>query len=752
MITRLSNSFLNMQQRWPLYLLLSLFMLFQACQKQAQECSILLISSKGTNTIENLDVLKEVAIEKKCRLISTSNLEYIQEGKLDSIHILIISNLNLEELNHFQINALERYLDGDGRCIGISLYASAVSRYMSPKLYHLFNGDASTNRLNKNDPGNIKLHKNFIVLESEPDSALLIHALAKMLPLSKFKTKGGNDDQSILPQLPPDYWFEIDTLALDLNEPIELEVLPSGDVIYIERQGAIKLYDAQSKKITLLGRLPTIASESNGLNGMALGPDYANTGFIYLSYLSLKDSTHQRISRFRIMNGELDLDSEKIVMNIPIHKSDGWHGTNALEFDRHGNLYIALGDFTLQSNEIAGYAQIDERPGRARHDAQRTSASSNRYEGKILRIHPEPDGSYTIPEGNLFPEPTDQTKPEIYVMGCRNPYRFVIDSHSDVLYFGDVGPDAWDDGVKGPRGFDEVNIAKKAGFYGWPYFVADNKAYKDFDYSTGTVGPAFDPSQPINHSPNNTGLNKLPAPQIPALWYHKGVSEEFPYVGSGGMNIMVGPKYYADDYQSSPDKFPSYFSDRLFIYDWVRNWILCIQTDELNTTVTHIEPFLSTQIFNKIMDMKFSPDGSLYFLEYGSKGFQSNDDAALRRIRYSPGRAKPSHPVKPQNLATAWDDMLPIHENYEAGRELILTQSCLSCHGPFEKIIGPSFIEIAQRFANDEFANSYLPKKIREGGTGNWPGNIIMPAHHQLTEQQAQEITAYILSFRSLHY
>ncbi|MBK8504829.1 MAG: hypothetical protein IPL46_23030 [Saprospiraceae bacterium] len=67
-------------------------------------------------------------------------------------------------------------------------------------------------------------------------------------------------------------------------------------------------------------------------------------------------------------------------------------------------------------------------------------------------------------------------------------------------------------------------------------------------------------------------------------------------------------------------------------------------------------------------------------------------------------------------------------------------------------MIGPSFIEIAQRFADDKFANSYLPKKIREGGTGNWPGNIIMPANNQLSDQQAQDITAYILSFRKMHY
>ncbi|MBK8504830.1 MAG: PQQ-dependent sugar dehydrogenase [Saprospiraceae bacterium] len=242
-------------------------------------------------------------------------------------------------------------------------------------------------------------------------------------------------------------------------------------------------------------------------------------------------------------------------------------------------------------------------------------------------------------------------------MGCRNPYRFYIDNRTDVLYFGDVGPDAWDDGVKGPRGFDEVNMAKTAGFYGWPYFVADNKAYKDYNYATGVVGSDFNPLQAMNDSPNNTGIKRLPVPQKPAIWYHKGLSEDFPYMGSGGMNIMVGPKYYADDYPPSPTKFPTYFNDRLFIYDWVRNWILTIQIDDTETDVVQIEPFLPTHSFNKIMDMKFGQDGSLYLLEYGRKGFQANEDAALRRIRYSAGRKRPGDSPNTQNQATDWADI-----------------------------------------------------------------------------------------------
>ena len=74
-------------------------------------------------------------------------------------------------------------------------------------------------------------------------------------------------------------------------------------------------------------------------------------------------------------------------------------------------------------------------------------------------------------------------RPEIYVMGCRNPYRISIDEKTGYLYWGEVGPDAGqNDSLRGPRGYDEVNQAKKAGYFGWPYFVGKNYPYAKYDF------------------------------------------------------------------------------------------------------------------------------------------------------------------------------------------------------------------------------------------------------------------------------
>ena len=113
-----------------------------------------------------------------------------------------------------------------------------------------------------------------------------------------------------------------------------------------------------------------------------------------------------------------------------------------------------------------GFAPLNDLPGHEQYDARRSSGNTNDLRGKIMRIRVKDDGTYEIPEGNLFPKGTDKTRPEIYVMGNRNPYRISVDQKNSNLYWGEVGPDANDDSfaTRGPRGYDEVNQARKAGF------------------------------------------------------------------------------------------------------------------------------------------------------------------------------------------------------------------------------------------------------------------------------------------------
>jgi len=226
-------------------------------------------------------------------------------------------------------------------------------------------------------------------------------------------------------------------------------------------------------------------------------------------------------------------------------------------FDKSGNLFLTVGNNTSNSNSD-GYAPIDERPGQAYWDDQRGASNTNDLRGKILRIHPEADGTYTIPKGNLFAPGTPKTKPEIYTMGHRNPWRPSIDSKTGFLYWGEVGPDASVDSEKGPRGYDEFNQAKGPGYFGWPYFIGNNQAYADVNFETLAIGPKFNPAAPVNESPNNTGLRELPPATKAMIWYPYGTSEEFPLVGSSGRSATGGPVFHRSDFPNANRAFPSY--------------------------------------------------------------------------------------------------------------------------------------------------------------------------------------------------
>lgn len=222
-------------------------------------------------------------------------------------------------------------------------------------------------------------------------------------------------------------------------------------------------------------------------------------------------------------------------------------------------------------------------------------------------------------------------------MGNRNPYRISVDQKTNFLYWGEVGPDAPDDDdLRGPRGYDEVNQARKAGNFGWPLFIGNNYPYKAYDYTNGANGNAFDPAKPINNSPNNTGLEQLPPAQPAYIWYPYGESKEFPQVGAGGRTAMAGPVYYA----SANSPYPAYYNGKLIIYEWVRGWVKAVTMNAQGDYVS-MEPFMSNVSLAAPIDMELGPDGKLYILEYGKGWFTKNPDAAITRIDYMKGNRPP---------------------------------------------------------------------------------------------------------------
>ena len=430
-------------------------------------------------------------------------------------------------------------------------------------------------------------------------------------------------------------------------EPTEISVLPNLDVLVVQRRGEIYLYNSTSKKVKQAGFLnvywktnaPGVNSEE-GLLGVKADPDFAKNHFVYMFY-STPDSPMNRLSRFTLENDTILNSSEKVILEFYEQRDICCHTGGSIAFGPDKTLFVSTGDNTTPFDEPKqkyashGYAPLDDRPGHLQYDERRGAGNTNDLRGKILRIKVKADGSYEIPEGNLFPNGTAKTRPEIYVMGDRNPYRISVDPKNGYLYWGEVGPDANEDSLatRGPRGYDEVNQARKAGFFGWPFFIGNNYPYHIYDYATGKSGEAFDPAKPINNSRNNTGLTELPPAQPAFIWYPYGVSTmDFPSLGAGGRTAMAGPVYYSDLYPKET-RYPSYYDGKFFFNEWMRGYIKAVSM-KANGDYDRMEPFMPNTKFHAAIDIEVGPDGRFYVLEYGSGWFSKNEDAGLSRIDY----------------------------------------------------------------------------------------------------------------------
>ncbi len=433
--------------------------------------------------------------------------------------------------------------------------------------------------------------------------------------------------------------LEVTTLVTQVKQPMELAVAPDGRVFYIEIKGQLKVYDPTTRQTELVGEVVVTTAQENGLIGLALDPNFQDNQWVYLQY-SPPEFPGQHVSRFTLVDGKLDMASEKILLKYEEQRLQCCHHAGSLEFGPDGCLFIGTGDNTHPHGDSHGYAPIDERAEKFPWDAQKSASNTKSYNGKVLRIRPLDNGTYEVPDGNLFPKDGSQGHPEIYVMGCRNPWRISVDQKTGYLYWGEVGPDAGNDGPRGPRGYDEINQAKQAGNFGWPYFIADNQAYHDVDFTTEKIGPKFDPAHPVNDSPNNTGIRELP-PATEAFIYYPGASfDKFPEVGSGGRTACAGPSYDFDPANPSTTKFPPHYSRCLFVYEWSRHWVLAVHLTE-DSAIERLEPFMPGHTFTRPVDMQFGPDGALYMLEYGET-WGVNDDAKLVRIDYVRGNRPPS--------------------------------------------------------------------------------------------------------------
>ncbi|MEE6283269.1 DUF1349 domain-containing protein, partial [Georgenia sp. MJ170] len=443
-------------------------------------------------------------------------------------------------------------------------------------------------------------------------------------------------------------WNNYEKLLLtkDTGEPIDLAVLPDSRVLHTARDGVVRLTDPATGRTEQVARLDVYANSEDGLQGVALDPDFEENGWVYISYAPREMSGtspsgvdypattpggsaperlpegadaetywdqwlgYNLLSRFRwdTETSTLDLTTEQEIIKVDAQRGQCCHVGADIVFDGDGNLYLSAGDNTPAGTPGAnGYAPNNNAPGmNPGLDARRGAGNTNDLRGAILRINvlddiapgaeTGPGSTYTIPAGNLFTgeeydEVRDQVREELYVMGLRNPFRIEFDVESNALVWGDYGPDAGGaNAQRGPMGYVEWQLTTEAMNGGWPYCHGPNDggAYNEWDFATATPGDFFDCDAPVNNSTWNTGLTALPPVTEPQIWYGDRVGDQpwdemIQFSTAGGQAPMAGPIFRHDPENTSTSQFPEFWDGKAFFAEFSMDYAAVFTLDELTS-------------------------------------------------------------------------------------------------------------------------------------------------------------------------
>ena len=208
--------------------------------------------------------------------------------------------------------------------------------------------------------------------------------------------------------------------------------LPDGRTLITERAGEIRIVkDGKLLEEKIQGLpSPIYVKGQSGLLDIVLHPDYANNGWIYLSYSKqLADSGGTVIARAKLEGNNLT-NLEELFSAQPLTSSEVHFGSRIV-FDGKGYMYFTSGERGKKEN----------------------AQDLGNHLGKVLRLHD--DGK--VPTDNPFVN-TPGAKPEIWSYGHRNLQGLYYDKTTGILW----------EHEHGPRGGDELNIVEKGKNYGWP--------------------------------------------------------------------------------------------------------------------------------------------------------------------------------------------------------------------------------------------------------------------------------------------
>lgn len=219
-----------------------------------------------------------------------------------------------------------------------------------------------------------------------------------------------------------------------LNSPTAMAFAPDGRVFVCEQTGAVRVVKNGVLLPQPFVQVTVDSEQERGLGGIALHPNFANNGFLYIYYTRPGTPVRNVIVRYTAAGDTAAANSAQGILELDPLSGALVHNGGAMQFGPDGKLYVSVGE-----------------------NARRESAQSPaNLLGKILRM--EPDG--TIPADNPFSNDAlyQGRNKLIYALGFRNTFTFDFQPGTGRLFANDVGENT----------YEEINDVLPGGNYGWP--------------------------------------------------------------------------------------------------------------------------------------------------------------------------------------------------------------------------------------------------------------------------------------------
>ncbi|PHR56431.1 MAG: glucose dehydrogenase [Robiginitomaculum sp.] len=227
--------------------------------------------------------------------------------------------------------------------------------------------------------------------------------------------------------------FDVVQITDQLSDPWAMVFLPDGDFLITEKTGQVVRVSSDTGQITAItGGPEVLVSGQGGLLDLALSPDFATDGRIFLSFAEGTNAQNHTAIASAVLHGDELTDLKTLFQANTTEKKKGAHFGSRFVLDGKGYLFASIGEGFNWS-----------------HEAQ----NPHSHFGKIIRLHL--DGS--VPDDNPFADGVDGA-PEIWSYGHRNPQGLTLHPVTGKIW----------ESEHGPKGGDEINILQKGGNYGWP--------------------------------------------------------------------------------------------------------------------------------------------------------------------------------------------------------------------------------------------------------------------------------------------